>query len=34
MAFEAARRAGALSIKTDMSLLADGSFAIFHDEMP
>jgi len=32
MAFEAARRAGALSIETDMSLLADGSFAIFHDE--
>lgn len=31
-AFEAARRAGALSIETDMSLLADGSFAIFHDD--
>ena len=32
LAFEAAHRAGALSIETDMSLLADGSFAIFHDD--
>jgi len=32
MAFEAARRAGALSIETDLSLLADGSLAIFHDD--
>ncbi len=31
LAFEAAARAGVRSIETDLSLLADGSFAVFHD---
>jgi len=30
-AFDEARLSGALSIETDLSLLADGTFAIFHD---
>ena len=31
LAFAKAREAGALSIETDLSLLADGGFAVFHD---
>ena len=31
LAFAKAREAGALSIETDLSMLADGRFAVFHD---
>ena len=31
LAFARAREVGVLSIETDLSLLADGGFAVFHD---